>query len=679
VLKTLPLAALAALSGSVPAAMAQEQQDTLPPDTVYIIEEIAVKVARPVATAGGASALTVPLDSIRATPAPTLADILRRMPLIMVRENSRGEAQPQLRGMESRRIAVLVDGVPLTLGWDNRTDLSVIPLTAARELTVVRGLSSVLYGPNALGGVVLIGLGEGPGIPVEPQPFQLAAGVDQLGNSAIALGLTTVTRAGGGDLLLRAGGGYRNRSAWPRPPKIPPPFSGAGDDRVNSDFEQLNGYVVARYQDDDGPWASISSFGYSSEKGVPPELNVAEPRLWRYPKAARWVTALSAGSGWRSTPWGEGDLEASFGIDLAETDINTYASMAYDSITGGKLGDDRTLSLRLLGDHTLAAGILRSALTLVEARHVEDLSDADPATYRQSFFSLGMEVEEPLGNGGTAWSRARVSVGASIDYSETPEAGGAPPREPIWAWGLRAGGTYALGDAGLLLSGGVSRRVRFPALRELYSGALGRFAVNPTLNPEVLAVAELGLTAHRGAAEAQVVGFYQRLSDAIVRISLGDGRLQRQNREVIRSLGVELLASYTWRSGVSLAGDVTLKDVDQEDRTAPAGQRNPEYQPWIAGGAVLSAPLALGIWGAGRLRHIGSRWCVAPDLERGVELSNDTWLDLEFGWGTNLGQAYSGSRLELLLAARNVTDAVSFDQCGIPQPGRLVQFQVRIF
>ncbi|KPK65198.1 MAG: hypothetical protein AMS21_05415, partial [Gemmatimonas sp. SG8_38_2] len=150
---------MAIVAAPVSTSLAQ-QQDTVPPDTVYTVEEIAVTVARPVATAGGASALRVPLDSVRAHPSPTLSELLRRTPLIMIRENSRGEAQPQLRGMESRRVAVLVDGVPLTLGWDNRTDLSIIPMTAARELTLVRGLSSVLHGPNALGGVVLVGIAD---------------------------------------------------------------------------------------------------------------------------------------------------------------------------------------------------------------------------------------------------------------------------------------------------------------------------------------------------------------------------------------------------------------------------------------------------------------------------------------------------------------------------------------
>jgi iron complex outermembrane receptor protein len=148
--------------------------------------------------------------------------------------------------MESRRVAVLVDGVPITLGWDNRTDLSIMPLTAARQLTVVRGLSSVLHGPNALGGVVLVSIGDGAP-EVEPPPMQLAGGLDNLGGTSLALGLATQVEGAAGGLVLRAGGGYRNRSAVPLASGVEQPSPGDPDERLNSDFEHGNGYVVARY------------------------------------------------------------------------------------------------------------------------------------------------------------------------------------------------------------------------------------------------------------------------------------------------------------------------------------------------------------------------------------------------------------------------------------------------
>jgi iron complex outermembrane receptor protein len=668
------LAALAWLSFA-DAAWSQEPDTLPPPDSVLAIGGLTVRVARPVATAGGASALTAGIDSVAAGPAPTLEDVLRRMPLIQIRENSRGEAQPQLRGMESREVAVLVDGVPVTVGWDNRTDLSIVPLAAARELTVVRGLSSVLYGPNAAGGVVLVSIADGSSV-AQPPPLQLAGGLDNLGNSSVALGLATLVDGEAGDLVLRAGGGYRKRSAVPLASGVEQPSLGDPDERLNSDFEDGNGFVVARYEANGGEWASLSSMGFMSERGVPPELHTTDPRLWRYPRVWRWVTALSAGTGWSETPWGEGDLEASVGVDVGEAEIDSYESLAYDSITGGEDGKDRTLSLRLLGDHTLGGGILRSALTLAETRHKEFIEPDERATYRQRLWSLGLEMEQPLFGGAGSAPRARLSVGVSVDGSDTPETGGRPARDAIWDWGARAGGTVAIAKGNVLLHGGLSRRVRFPALRELYSGALGKFVVNESLNPEVLGVAELGLTTQVHGLELQVVGFYQRLTDAIVRVSLGDGTLQRQNRDRIRSLGVELLATYQWRR-LSLTGDLTIKDVTQEDPTAPEGQVEPEYQPWIAGTLGFSAPLGFQIWSAGRVQHLGPRYCVHPDLDTQVRLSGDTWLDLEVGRGFDLGG--QARHLELVLALDNITDTAVYDQCGLPQPGRMVRLQFRVF
>ena len=658
---------------------AQQPQDSSAVDsTVFKIREITVTVARPLTAAGGASAVRANLDSMRARPSPMLEDVLRRIPFIQIRVNSRGEAQPTLRGMGSRRVAVLVDGVPLTLGWDDRADLSIIPLNAAREVVVVRGLSSVLHGPNALGGVVQVAIAEGPAAVLDPDPFQAAASVDHLGNAEAGLGLATVLRGEAGELMLRAGGGYRNREEFPRPQDVMPAVPGIGDARLNSDFQQGNGYLVARYQTYGGSWLSLSSFAFRAERGVPPEIHIQDPRTWRIPKAARWLTALSGGTGWRRTPLGEGDLEASVGLDFGETDIDNYASLAYDTISERELGDDRTLSLRLLGDHSLGSGVLRGAFTLAETRHVETLEPGGVSTFKQSLWSLGLETELPLLTRESGSPRARVSVGLSLDRAATPETGGREPRAPIWAWGARAGATLALGDGGTLLNGGVSRRVRFPALRELYSGALGRFVVNPNLNPEELVVAELGLTMTVGGLEGQAVGFHQRLTDGIVRTGLGNGQFQRQNRDEILSTGLELLANYSWRQAL-LAADVTFLNVELRDPTAPATQRRPEYKPWIAGSLSLYGPLVLGIYGAARVQHLGTQYCVNPDTATEDRLDPRTWLGLEVTRTFPLGRPGPGRTLEVGLALDNVTDSDVFDQCGLPQPGRLLRLGVRFF
>ena len=146
-----------------------------------------------------------------------------------------------LRGATDRHIAVLVDGVPLTLGWDHRTDLSVIPLTAARSIHLLRGLSSVLYGPNVLAGVVSIDVARGVERLDAPPPATLSAALDDNGGLILGGTLARPLESGGGQWLLQGGGGFRDRPGVSIPgsdsgiPGDPVLLSADGNLRLNSD------------------------------------------------------------------------------------------------------------------------------------------------------------------------------------------------------------------------------------------------------------------------------------------------------------------------------------------------------------------------------------------------------------------------------------------------------------
>jgi len=678
------------LPGSPGGLAAQVSRDTLPPDSVvFVLGRLEVRVARPVVTVGAPSGIAVRLDSLRLGPAPALDGALRQVPFVQVRENSRGEAQLALRGVEARQVAVLVDGVPLTLGWDHRTDLSVVPLTGAQSLTLVRGLASVLHGPNVLGGVVEVGVAHGRLAAPEVRPLRTDVGVGEAGARSVAVVVGRGAELGsGGELVVRGGAGYRERDGVPLPGGVVDP--GASDGlRGNSDAQTVDGFVAVRYRgapgaQGEGSWLALSASGFRSERGVPPELHVAEPRFWRYPALRRTVVALSGGTGQRATPFGVGDLEASVGVDLGRTEIDSYGDWSYGEVVERELGDDRTLTFRLLGDHTLGPQMdLRAALTLAETRHDETLSeragsgwDSVERRYRQRLWSLGAELERRLG--GAGWlSGARVSLGAVVDGADTPESGDKPPLGRLWEWGGRVGVTAAAAGGRALVHAGASRRARFPALRELYSGALGRFAPNPELRPEILAGAEAGVSSDAGALRFQAVGFYQRLSGAIVRVALPDRRLRRENRDELRSVGLELLAG--WAAGpLSVSAEATLQRVRlREPRAEGSAFRRPEYQPGFFGGLDVGAALPLGARGSFAVRHVGRQWCVHPDEGRDVALDPSTRLDLELSRGWTLGGP-GLERLEAAVALDNATDAAAYDQCGLPQPGRTLRVQLRL-
>lgn len=694
----LPLAALAAEARATPVALEAsgwlQQQDTVE------IRGVRVEVPRPTATTGGTSAVEVSVDSAATLAAPTMEEFLRQMPLIQIRANSRGESQPALRGAQERQIAILLDGIPLTLGWDHRTDMSVIPLTAVRKLTLLRGLSSMLHGPNVLGGALEFDVARGADQQSPPPAFSGGVSLDQTGGTSASARAGAFLEGDHSSWVVRAGGGHRQRDGVPLPdgaasdPKLQDYYL-AGDDglRLNSDRRTMDGFVAARYRSDEGPWSSVLFSMSDTRRGVPPEAHASLARLWRYPNQQRLFVAVSGGAGERRTNLGEGDVEMSLGLDRSTIEIAEYASPAYQDVVDGETGHTTTVTGRLLGDHLfLDKAELRSAVTFADVTHTESFPGGRALDYRQRLWSLGVEVEVGAGMGGDdgagrgarAAYQTRWTVGASVDGAATPLSGDKEPLGTMWDWGLRAGATRAARGGNLQYHAGVSRRTRFPSLRELYSGALGRFAPNPALSPEKLIAAEVGVTLAAGDASFQAVGFHHHLRDGIARtlVYTSEGsRFQRVNRHQVSSTGMELLAAGT-RGCVTFGGDLTLQRVRVEDPEHPEEDLQAEYEPAAAGNLrlTLAAPGDVALTGA--LRFRGSQFCQNPDIVGLDSLDSSATLDLEARrvfYSRNRPGSVAGRGLGAAVILSNVSDAAVMDQCGLPQPGRALRIQVSMW
>ena len=696
--------AFLALLGTAAPIDAQDP-DTLRQDTVYEIEPIAVRAVRPTATPGGVSAIEVRLDSVRFRPAPLLEHVLRELPLVQVRTNSRGEAQLALRGAEERQIAILLDGVPLTLGWDHRTDLSVIPLTAAQSIQVVRGLSSVLYGPNVLGGVVEIGLGSER--VARPEPLRVAVGADHNGGYSAGLSSGTALDLGDGRLVVRGGVGRRARDGYTAPRRVDavlPSLTG-GELRVNSDIEHTDGFVSFRYSDDNG-WVSASSTAFRAERGVPPELTEPDPRLWRYPELWRSVTVVAGGIDGLTNGLGTADMEVSLGLDLGSTTIHDFAMPTdsadpstpaesfFTTVTQTEESDDRTVTVRVRGDQHLRSGAtISAAATYADVAHDEvigtDLTaspvpDPEAGEYRQRLWSVGTELDLPFDMALGPLTGGRVSGGVALDGMDTPETGGAVSEGPSTTeWGGRLGLSATTTGGGLLVHAAVSRKGRFPALREMYSEALGRFEPNPELEAEILTVVEAGFTSRFGPYDLQVVGFHQRLSNAIVRgaptgSTAVDYRYRRVNRDRIRSTGLEILAGYSV-GRFALETEVTLQDVEVVE-PGVRGVRA-EYEPEVAGGIGGTLPLIAGFEAGAEIEYWGEQYCSTPEPGRDdyATLDPSTRADVQLSRTFRLPSAPATfQQMGIELSVDNLGDSAVYDQCGLPQPGRTLRLQVRL-
>jgi len=134
---------VAFLLSLVPADAIAQASDSTRADSAQKLKTVTVSGSRSVGIVGGSSAVVVKPMELRSSPAPLLDQALRESPFVHVRLNSRGEMELSIRGSDSRQAAVMLDGVPITIGWDHRTDPSIIPITGADKLTIVRGLGSV--------------------------------------------------------------------------------------------------------------------------------------------------------------------------------------------------------------------------------------------------------------------------------------------------------------------------------------------------------------------------------------------------------------------------------------------------------------------------------------------------------------------------------------------------------
>ena len=171
-------------------ARAQAAQDTTR------LEDIVVTATRvPISAEAVTSSVTVLRgDELRAKGITRVLDALRTVPGINVVQNGSFGATTSLflRGGESDYVQVLIDGVPLNQpgGSYNFANLST---TNVDRIEILRGPASVLYGSDAVAGVVQIFTKQGDGDPKASAGVQ-AGTYGSLGFSADIVGGTPRTR-----------------------------------------------------------------------------------------------------------------------------------------------------------------------------------------------------------------------------------------------------------------------------------------------------------------------------------------------------------------------------------------------------------------------------------------------------------------------------------------------------
>jgi outer membrane receptor protein involved in Fe transport len=496
-------------------------------------EAVEVTAARtPLALDASASSVrTMTGEQLQEAPGFTLDDSLRQVAgFQLFRRTSSWVANPttvgtSLRGLGSTAVSrtlVLSDQVPLNDAYGGWIHWDEIPKLAMREVELMRGGASDLYGSSAIGGVIDV-------VPVVPQEFGYAVNVAGASEgTSIVDGLLTAGEHGWSGLaatsLFRTDGYILTA----------PAFRGPVD--VASNVHSQSGRVeLRRVVGSDGD-VFLRGNVLNEARSNGTLLQTNGTRLWRY----------AAGG-----DWSEGDagrfLVRVYGSDQS---YRQSFSAINPTRTSEKLTSFHVDPSQELGGAVQWAKSYRS-WTLVAGGDVLDNRGTDLEELSQVSLSARQRGEGVYGE--VLWQPSSWSIAFSSRFDhfgsfDARQVGGTPPPLPSIdenVFDPRLGVVRKIGD-GLSLTGSAFRAFRGPSMNELYrQGQVGQqiTLANPQLRSERATGFEFGgLVAMRRLGSVRGSYFWTQVNRPVAAVTLSTTPttelLMRKNLGQLESRGL---------------------------------------------------------------------------------------------------------------------------------------------
>ncbi|HVO75241.1 MAG TPA: TonB-dependent receptor [Ignavibacteriaceae bacterium] len=256
----------------------------------------------------------------------TVADALDFQPGVAMRSNGIATGRPVIRGFSNNKVLILEDGLRMGDLSNASDDHSVTDDgSEAEKIEVIEGPSSLLYGSNAIGGVVNIITDAVPstiqnGLSGELQLGGAGVNNEYLGNAHVNYGIGNLSLHG--KFSKRKGEDYR---------------IGGGSKTFNSDLQTENGLVGASLLSDWG-MAGISFEDFNNVYGLPTtpaadEIVYIDMHKKQYKLAANFdkiksfITSVDVKAGYLDYTHSEisrvtGETGTKFGLKTGSADIS---------------------------------------------------------------------------------------------------------------------------------------------------------------------------------------------------------------------------------------------------------------------------------------------------------------------------------------------------------------------
>jgi iron complex outermembrane recepter protein len=470
----------------------------------------------------------------------TIGGTLSAQPGVAERSFGPGPSRPVIRGLDGDRVLILEDGQRVGDLSSQSADhgVPVNPAMASR-IEVVRGPATLLYGANAIGGLVNV-INET--IPTRPIDGAHGAVVTDFGTAAEELVGGVDLSAGNGRWAVRAGGsGQRNGDVTTPAGDVENSQSRAGFGNVGVSWTGAKGYVGGSYGYDD------------TRYGIPVvEEGQVELTPRRHMFAVKGERTQLAGP-----------------ISALRAD---FASRRYqhDEVVGGEVGthfENDTDEINVLAKHRQAGRLTGSIGAWV---------------LRRNFLAEGEEaLAPPIKERGVAafvyeeltWPHFTVQFGGRLNHASYDPEQDLPARDFTDTSGS-VGLLFrpAAAENKLTFAVNLARAARNPALEELYffGPHPGNFAFeigNPDLESERALGVDLSVRWRTGRATGEVTYFRNSIDDYIFRNPIseeefderfGHGEEEEGEGEHGEFPFIEFVAANSLLQGVEAHTDVEL-------------------------------------------------------------------------------------------------------------------------
>jgi outer membrane receptor protein involved in Fe transport len=600
--------------------------------TPKITEEILVvgKAPKDIPAATVSTLETTQIDQIKPR---DLSDVVKYMPGSMVTFGDKDTYSLKLRGVSANRIALFIDGVPSYEPYFSTFDLKTISAGGIDTVQVTKGPSSVLYGPNTLGGVVNV-ITRRPG---QRPELSLLGSYGDLETRSLGFD----TSFGWKRFGVVANALYQDSDGF----YYPAPDSGDRAERTNSDFQRLNLNAKLYYTPSSTTEIMVNGGIYNSEYGMPAALFTQKARYWRFPK---WDRSTINAGGFTSLG---GDSVLRFRAYYVNYDntLDWYKDTAMTKLDTKSTYDNSSYGAFVLADMpTGKSNILKASVLFQEdVAKIQDNTGLPWSKYDQGTVSGGVEDQFSLTE---QW---KVIGGLSLDYIHKNTEG-----ENNTSLNPMVGVKFTpREDLDFHLS--FARKSRFPSMRALYSTSSG----NPDLLSESGKSVEF-CTTYSGLFYVTGTVFFNRFKNFIDTVRLPDGTRFFYNvgKAHIYGFEVQVQKNLRW-----LTGTVNYTYLDHRNETDDRPlDAQPDHSFNFDASVFPFRGFRVGLYGL-----FGSEsWWYDSTSRKLLNIPSYFSLDAVVGYTI-------AGRYEIFAKLGNIFDDYFYTEPGFPWRGRYLEIGLR--